>query len=97
MPVLGRLGVVKDDAELAAIGQRDPFVELSGASKTVQHPGDGTGILSEFVGLAFEPVDFFDDLYRQENRVILELEEGVGVVEQDVGVEDVVFLHKAES
>ena len=96
-PFLAGFGLVKQDAELAAIGQRHPLVKLSGAAKTVQHPRDGSGILPELVGFAFEPVDFFDDLDGQENLVILELEEGVGVVEQDVCVEDVVFLHKAES
>ncbi len=57
-------------------------------------PGDGAGILAEFGGFALEAVDLLDDLDGQEDVVILELEQGIGVMEQNIGVKNVILLHE---
>lgn len=43
-----------------------------------------------FVG--FQVVEFFEDGYWNDDVVFFEVEEGVGIVDQDVGVEDVYFF-----
>ena len=53
-------------------------------------------VLAEFRGFAFEAVNFLDDFYGDQDVVILEIEQRIGVVEQDVGVENVV-LHVENS
>ena len=85
---------LKDDAELAAVGQGDAFAQPARAAKTVEHPGDGAGILAQFGGLALEAVNFLDDLDGQQDVVVLEVEQGIGVVEQDIGVKNVILLHE---
>jgi len=55
--------------------------------------GNKAGILAEFGGFALKAVNLLDDLDRQENMVILEIEERIGVMEQDVGVENVILFH----
>src|SRR5258708_371557 len=43
--------------------------------------------------LAFELVDFLDDINGNDDVVVFEFEDGLRVVQKDVGVEDVVLLH----
>ena len=49
------------------------------------------GILAELGRFPFESIDFFDDLDRDQDIVLFKTEEAVGVVEEDVGINNVVF------
>ena len=93
-PFLAAAPFLKDDAELPAVGKRDAFAQPARAAKAVQHAGDRAGVLAEFGGLALEAVNFLNDLNGQEDVVILELEQGIGVMEQDIGVKNVILLHE---
>jgi len=50
--------------------------------------------LAQLAGFAFETVYFLNDLDGQEDIVFLETEQGVGVVEQDIGIKDVILFHE---
>ena len=89
-PGAGR-GFLEDDAEDAAVGEHDAFGEGTLAAEGVEAPGNGPRVLAALAGLALELVDLLDDLDGDEDVVVLEVEQGVGVVEEDVGVEDVVL------
>ena len=91
--VPGGSGPLKYDAEVPAVGQRNAFAQPARAAKAVQHAGDRPGVLAQFGGLALEAVNFLDDLNGQEDVVILELEQGIGVMEQDIGIKNVILLH----
>ena len=91
---VGERFFLNDDAELAAVGQLHALAQAALAAKAVEHPGNGAGVLAQFGGLALEAVDFLDDFDGNQDIVVLEVEQGVGVVEEDVGVEDVI-LHVA--
>lgn len=81
----------KNDSQIASVGERDAFAESAFGAKFVEATRNGARVLTEFAGLAFEAIDFFDDIDRNKNGVLLEIEDGVGVVEENVGVEDVIF------
>ena len=92
--VPGGGALLEDDAEVPAVGQDDAFAQPARAAEAVQHAGDGAGILAEFGGLPLKAVNFLDDLDRQEDIVVLELEQRIGVMEQDIGVKDVILFHE---
>ena len=93
MAISGNGSLLKDDAEVPAGRKRNAFAQPARATKAVQQSGDRPGVLTEFGGLALKAVDFLNDLNRQEDVVILELEQGVGIMEQDIGIKDVILLH----
>jgi hypothetical protein len=84
-------GRFEDDAQGAAIAEGDALGEGTLGAEGVEAAGDGTGVLAAFAGLALELVDLLDDLDGDQDLIVLEVQEGVGVVEEDVGVEDVVL------
>ena len=80
-------GLLKHDSQFAAGGQFHAFAQAAGAAKAVEHARDGAGVLAKFGGFALETVDFLDDFDGKEDVVLLEIEQGVGVVEEDIGIE----------
>src|SRR5205807_607157 len=64
-----------------------------GPAELVEESGDGAGVAAALRSLPLELVDLLDGEDGDDEIVVLELEDGVRVVEQDVRVEDVVFLH----
>ena len=82
-----------DDLQGAPGGQVHPPAQASGAAQPVQHAGDSPGILAQLARLPLEAVHLLNDLDRNQNMVVLEPEEGIGVVEEDVCIENVVLLH----
>jgi hypothetical protein len=94
MAVPGGGALLKDDTEVSAVGEGNALAQPARTPKAVQQAGDRPGILAQFGGLALEVVNLLDDLDRQEDVVILELEQRIGVVEQDNGIKNVILLHK---
>ena len=87
---LGRDG----DAEHAARVERDALGERAAPlAKLVEQARDRAGVAAPLRALALELIDLLDHVDRDDDVVVLEPEDGVGVVKQDVGVEDVVLLH----
>ena len=82
---------VEENAEPAPRGQRNPFTQAALAAERVEQPRDRPCVLAAVAGFPLEAVDLLDDFDGNEDAVILKAEERVRVVEQDVGVEDVVF------
>ena len=64
--------------EVAAVGQRHAFAQAAVAAETVQHARHGAGVLAQFAGLALEAVNLLDDLDRQQDVVVLELNSELG-------------------
>jgi len=93
MTVLRRGGLLEDDPEPPAVGEANAFAQVPRTAEPVQHAGDGAGILAQLSGLSLKVIDFLNDLYGEEDIVILELEQGIGIMEQDISVEDVVLFH----
>jgi hypothetical protein len=60
-------------------------------AELVEDPGNRTGILSTLGGLPLEFVDFLEDLDGDKDVVVLKAEDRVGVVNQDVRVENVIL------
>jgi hypothetical protein len=85
---------MKDDTEVPAVREGNAFAQPARTTETVQLAGDGAGILAEFSGLALKTVNLLDDLDRKEDIVLLELEQRIRVMEQDIGVKDVVLFHE---
>ena len=83
--------LVEYDAQGAAVVQLDPFVEMALGAQGVQRARDGARVLAQFVGLAFEAVDLLDHFNGDEDAVAFESHDGIGVVQQDIGVKNVVF------
>ena len=50
-------------------------------------------VLAQLGRFALEPVDLLDDLDRQQDVVIVELEQRIGVVQQNIGIKDVILFH----
>ena len=82
---------LKDDFQLAAVGQFHAFAQAALAAKAVEHPRNRARVLAELGGFALEPVNFLDDFDGNQDVVFREAEQRIGVVEEDVGVEDVIF------
>ena len=82
---------VERDLELAAVRQIHAGAQAALAAKAVEHPRNRARVAAQLGGFALEPVNLLDDLDGHEDIVFLEIDERVGVVEQDVGVENVIF------
>ena len=61
------------------------------AAKTVEHPRNLPRVLAKFGGFALETVNFLDDFDGNQNAVFVEAQKRIGIVQQDVGVENVIF------
>ena len=57
-------------------------------AKPVEVADDRPGVAAEVVGAGLELVEFLDDVERDDHLVVGEQEQRVGVVQQDVGVDD---------
>ena len=86
--------MLEDDAQPAAVGQAHAFAQTSVAAEAVEQARDGAGILAQFGGLALEAVNFLDHLDGEQHVVLLEREQGIGVVEQNVGIKNVILFHE---
>ena len=62
-------------------------------AELVEEARDRARVAAALGALALELVDLLDHVDRDDDVVVLELEDGVRVVEEDVRVEDVVLLH----
>ena len=82
---------VEADFQLAAIRQIHARAQAAFAAKTVEHPRHRAGVAAQLGGFALEAVNLLDDFDGHEDVVLLKIEERIGVVEQDVSVEDIVF------
>src|SRR5438552_11544383 len=82
---------LKNDSQVAAVGKHYPFTQSPLRAQSVQHPGHGAGILAALGGFPFEAVDFLDYLDGYEDMIVFEIERGIGVVEEDVGIKNVIF------
>jgi hypothetical protein len=85
--------VVKHNPQSSAVRQDDPFAQPALFAEPIEHARNRPRVLAALGGFAFEAVDFFDDFDREQDVIVLEAEEGVGVVEENVGVENVI-LHE---
>ena len=83
--------LVENNAERAAIFKFDPFVEMAFGAQGVEGTGDGAGVLAQLGGFPFEAVYFFEHLNGNEDGVALEGEQRVWIVQQDIGVKNVIF------
>ncbi len=82
------------DRELAAVRQRDAVGEaLALLAELVEAAGDLARVAAALRQLLLEVVDLLEDVDRDEDVVVLEVEHRPRIVEQDVRVEDVVLLH----
>ena len=79
------------DFQLAAVGQFHALAQTAVAAKTVEHPRNRARVLAEFGGFALEAVNLLDDFDGDQDIIVREVEEGVGVVKDNIGVEDVIF------
>jgi hypothetical protein len=50
--------------------------------------------LAQFGRFALKAVDFLNDLDRQQNFVLFETEKRIGVMEQDIGIKNVILFHE---
>ncbi len=82
---------VKGDFEFAAVGQFHALAQAAGTAKTVEHPRHGARVLAQVGGLALEAVNFLDDFDGNQDVVVHEAQKRVGIVKEDVGVENVIF------
>ena len=73
------------------MGSFTPSLKLPFAAQAIEHARNGAGVLAELGGFAFEAVNFLDDFDGNQDVVFLEVEERVGIVEENVGVKNVIF------
>ena len=57
----------------------------------VTDAGELAGVPAQLADVALELVDLLDDLQRYDDGVVLEVTDGVGVVKQDVRIENIIF------
>ena len=87
----------QDDANPAVgLGDVDALGEMAEAAEVVEVADDGAGIAAKIVGGGLEPVEFLDHIEGDHDLIISQEEDRVGVVQQDIGVDDKVlrfFVH----
>jgi hypothetical protein len=93
---LGQLAARERDGDAAARGQAHAIVEVALLAQGVEQAGDGAGVATALVQLLLEGVDLLDDRDRDVDVVLLELEERLGIVQQDIRIEDEVLEHGTE-
>src|SRR5207245_10141557 len=81
---------LKDDPQMPAGGEDHPFAQSALASQTVEHARKSAGVLAALGGIAFEAVDLLNNFNRDDDVVVLDAEEGAGIVRQYVGVKNVI-------
>src|SRR5439155_27182784 len=93
MAVFCRDAVLENDAKTSAVGEGDAFAQTTGAAQAIERAGDIAVILAELGGFAFEAIYFLYDLDGQQDIVLLEGEQGIGIVQQNISVENVILFH----
>jgi hypothetical protein len=86
---------VQEHEELATAGQRDPRAQGMILAQGVDGADDLAGVAAPLVVLALEVVQFLEHVAHENDVVLLEGLQGGGVVEQDVGVEQVATAFQA--
>ena len=81
----------EEDLEGAASGEVHAAGELSRPPVPVQFPGGFPGASGPLIPVVLEMVQLLDDLDGEDDTVVGELVNGVGIVDEDVGVQDEVF------
>src|SRR4051812_18832215 len=94
MSVLRGIRFLENDPQLAAVGKLHAFAEPAGAAKSIQHSGNGARILPKLTGFPFEAVYFFNDLDGKQNVIVFETEQRVGIVQENVGIKNIIFFHE---
>ena len=79
------------DLQPTAIGQLYTLAQPASGAESIQHPGHRPRVLTQFGGFPFEAIDLFDDFNRDQNGVVRKILQGVRVVQEDVGVENVIL------
>jgi hypothetical protein len=105
-PVVHRVAVL-DGGRQAALGEGDdqvtaarqlhPVGQLALLAELVEGAAGGAGGATELGEVALEGVDLLDHVDRDDHHVLLEAEQGLRVVQQDVGVEDEALLQRQVS
>ena len=73
------------------LGSFHAFAQAAVAAKAVEHPRHAARVLAQFGGLALEAVNFLDDFDGNQDVIVLEAQKRIGIVQEDVGVENVIF------
>lgn len=97
--------LIDDDAEFAAVAElsvqgaglgRIAFGNLLKGTvleKTSDRPIDASRAGAELTWLGLQTIELGQDLDRHSHNVLVELEQGLGIVNQYVGVQDVSLFH----
>jgi len=80
-------------AQDPSVLQRDSLPEVAGGAQAVDVLGHRPGVAPEHVQVFFEMIELLDHRDRDDHPVVFEMEQRVGVVQQDVRVEHEVFDH----
>ena len=83
------------DAQTPAALERHALLQrlVGSLAQLVDETREHAGVTPELVHVALEVVDLFDDVDREDDFVVIELEDRPRVVQQDVGVQDVDLAH----
>src|ERR1035437_9461061 len=82
---------VERDFELPAVWQLHARAQAAFAAKAVEHPRNRARIAAQLGGLALEAVNLLDDLDGHEDIVFLKIDERIRVVEQNIGIQNIIF------
>ena len=72
----------------ASFAEADALVEQGIVRDAVQLPHKRPGVITEVVVAFLELVQLLDDTYRNVDVVVLEIEDGAAVMQDDIGVQD---------
>ena len=86
------LAIATDD-ELAAVLELHAVGQAGLIAQRIEQPDDGAGVEAAVGTFFLEPVDLADDADRDDDGVVRELEDRVGIVQQDVRIQYVVLPH----
>lgn len=75
------------------LGSFTPSLSRPPSRKASSNARDRAGILSQLAGFTLEPVNFLDDFNGNQDGIVLEVLQGVWIMEQHISVEDVI-LHE---
>ncbi len=76
----------------AVVVDGDTFEEVTFFAQSIDLTDDLAGVASGVIVVFLELVEFFDDGEGEDDFMLTEHEDGAGIVEQDIGVEDEVGL-----
>ena len=85
------VAILEDDAQSAAVGELDPLAQPALVAQAVQCARNRARVLPAFGGLPFESVHLLDDFDGNEDVVVLKIQNRVGIMEKNVGVENIIF------